>query len=558
MKLTTKSLLPLLAVSLNVGTAVPAADTGSSVVVVYNSRVPASKAVAEHYAKARSVPAAQVIGFNLTEGEGMSRSEFRYELQEPLFKKFREAGWFKTKLDSSSGKLAYKVVAASVRHLVLCHGVPVRILPESNLKEPGADQQPPQMQRNEAAVDSELVWLPIYESRPLISGPMANEFYGQTNPAAFHPTNGFLLTARLDGPTPEVAKGLVDKAIAAEATGLWGRAYFDLRGIKEGEYLQGDDWLRAGANIARQLGLPVVTDEREPTFSTNFPMSQIAFYAGWYDAHVSGPFAAKDVDFMPGAFAYHLHSFSAANVRTSSQHWAGPLVARGATATIGFVYEPYLGGTLDVGVFTARFIHYGFSFAEAAWAATPAISWQTTVIGDPLYRPYALNPQQLHERLARDKNPLIEWSHQRVVDLNRAIGSRDTEMVAYLEQTPDTVESAVLSETLGDLYGALGKPNSAVLMYRRALTKATSRPHKARLSMALVDKLLIEKKQTEAWEVLESFGREFPEYQNRLEVFRQMLDVAAELKKDAEVKQLKAKIQALETPQPSPPAAPPK
>ncbi len=552
MKYLCRIFLSMAAVTMTVLNPAVAADDGGSVVVVYNSRLPASKEVAEHYARARSVPAAQVVGFGLSEGESMSRSEFRFELQEPLFKKFRETGWFKTKLDSSSGRLSYKVVESSVRYLVLCHGVPVRIQPDAGLTEAGTEQQPPELRRNEAAVDSELVWLPIYETRPVISGPMANEFYGQTNSSAFHPTNGILLTARLDGPTPEIARGLVDKALAAEATGLWGRAYFDLRGLTEGEYKQGDDWIRTGFEIARQLGLPAVVDQRPATFSTNFPMSQIAFYAGWYDMHASGPFAAPQVDFMPGAFAYHLHSFSAASLRTTSQHWVGPMLAKGATATIGFVYEPYLGGTLDVGVFTSRFIHHGFSLGEAAWAATPVVSWQTTVIGDPLYRPYALNPQQLHERLAKEKNPLIEWSHLRVVDLNRVVGSRDTELVTYLEELPETAGSAVLTEALGDLYGAIGKPNSAVLMYRRALTRATSRPQKARLSMALVDKLLILQKRDEAWVALEEFGREFPEYQNRLELFKQMLAVAEELKKDADVKQLKEQIQALENPAPPP------
>ena len=40
-------------------------------------------------------------------------------------------------------------------------------------------------------------------------------------------------------------------------------------------------------------------------------MSQIALYAGWYERNASGPFAQPKVEFMPGAFAYHLHSFSA-------------------------------------------------------------------------------------------------------------------------------------------------------------------------------------------------------------------------------------------------------
>ena len=41
-----------------------------------------------------------------------------------------------------------------------------------------------------------------------------------------------LLTARLDGPSPAIAKRLVDDAIEAEAVGLKGKAYIDARGIK--------------------------------------------------------------------------------------------------------------------------------------------------------------------------------------------------------------------------------------------------------------------------------------------------------------------------------------
>ena len=51
--------------------------------------------------------------------------------------------------------------------------------------------------------------------------------------ASLNPTNGILLVARLDGPSAEIARGLVDKAVQAERDGLWGRAYFDARGIAQ-------------------------------------------------------------------------------------------------------------------------------------------------------------------------------------------------------------------------------------------------------------------------------------------------------------------------------------
>ena len=68
---------------------------GDEVVVVYNSRLPESKAVAEHYAKMREVPAHQVFGFELSASEEISRGEFHDALQMPLAKKLEESGLWK-------------------------------------------------------------------------------------------------------------------------------------------------------------------------------------------------------------------------------------------------------------------------------------------------------------------------------------------------------------------------------------------------------------------------------------------------------------------------------
>ncbi len=62
---------------------------------------------------------------------------------------------------------------------------------------------------------------------------------------------------------------------------------------------------------------------------------------------------------------------------------------------MGCVYEPYLSLTPNVAVFLERFTIGQFTFGEAAWAAQPALSWQTTVVGDPLYRPFGREPQVL-------------------------------------------------------------------------------------------------------------------------------------------------------------------
>ena len=50
---------------------------GEEVVVVYNSQLPASREVAEHYAAARQVPAKQIFSFALTTNEVMTRADCR-------------------------------------------------------------------------------------------------------------------------------------------------------------------------------------------------------------------------------------------------------------------------------------------------------------------------------------------------------------------------------------------------------------------------------------------------------------------------------------------------
>src|SRR5262249_18763372 len=251
-----------------------------------------------------------------------------------------------------------------------------------------------------------------------------------------------------DGPSAEIARGLVDKAIQAETDGLWGRAYFDLRGITDPNYKPGDDWIRGASEICRRLGFETIVDNQPWTFPPEFPMSQIANYCGWYDGAMSGPFTRKQVELMPGAFAYHLHSFSAAALRSATNTWVGPLLARGATISMGCVDEPYLSGTPQVAIFIARFVYAGMTFGEAAYAAQPVLSWQTPIVGDPLYRPFGTPLEQLRTELDAKHNPVIEWYYLRLVDLNLANGRPAAPWARYLEALPVTSQSPVLTEKL--------------------------------------------------------------------------------------------------------------
>jgi len=57
------------------------------------------------------------------------------------------------------------------------------------------------LQRNEAAVDTQLALLSVSEQSLPWPGPIRSPFYGVTNSSLLHPTNGLLMVARLDGPS---------------------------------------------------------------------------------------------------------------------------------------------------------------------------------------------------------------------------------------------------------------------------------------------------------------------------------------------------------------------
>lgn len=530
------------------------ANPGDEVIIVYNRNVPESKAVAEYYAQRRHVPPSQIFGFNLTANENISRAEFHDKLQKPLAKAiedhklWRIASHIFPATTNQPGHVVWMPVESKIRYAVLCYGMPLRIIPQPNFKEPGTEKMRPEMRRDEAAVDSELALLPMIEEKLPLAGPLRNAAYGVTNRAALDPTNGVLLVTRLDGPSAAIARGLVDKALTAETNGLWGRAYIDLRNTTQPGYKIGDEWIRNAGEICRRLGFETVVDENPGTFPAGFPLSQIAIYIGWYDQDVSGPFAQPTVEFMPGAFAYHLHSYSAVSLHTTTKGWVGPLLAKGATCSMGCVFEPYLTGTPEVAVFTARLIFNGFSFGEAAYASQPVLSWQTTVVGDPLYRPFAKNPEQLADELQQRHSPLAAWYYLRLLNVNLAMGKPLPDCVALLEGLGLTSHSAVLTEKLGDLYAAQGKPSSAIHEYQQALQLDPSPQQRVRLLLTLGEKLPALDRQPEAYAAYQKLLQVCPDYPDKLALYRKLLPLAQKLDKKQEAKEYEAELVRLTQP----------
>ncbi len=494
----------------------PDDDRGRTVVVLYNSAVPGSREVAEHYAARRKVPDNQVIGLKMPTTEVVARSVYEKEIERPLVEELTSRGLVDIDdqivpaTETSPGRVLQIVRQARVRHLVVCYGVPVRTTNDIAEVEPIAARLPEPLRRAEAAIDAELTALPLLLSGQPRTGPLPNPAFGTTNAALLQPTSGFFIVGRLDGPSPDLARALVDRAMEAEKFGLWGRGYFDIRSTPAPAYQPGDLWISNAWVAVRHYGYDTHLDTQPATLHESFPLSHVAFYAGWYEANINGPFTLPKVEFMPGAIAYHLHSFSAGALRSPSHTWVGPLVAKGVTATMGCVAEPYLDGTPDIGICFARLLFAGFTWGEAALASQRMLSWQTTVVGDPLYHPYRLNALERLKALAASGNGRVDWAMTVLYNRRRDMTRNLQDTLQGLQEEPRLRFSAVLREKVADFQREAGLHEEAATNYRDAAGLLASPQQRKRLLWLCAQSFEAAKRPADAYDAYVQFHREVP------------------------------------------------
>ena len=413
------------------------------VFILVNKNVPDSQAVADHYCAKRGVPRANIIPLDLPAGEDISRADYQAKLIAPL-------------------RAALKDRRDEAKVLLSVYGVPLRVgrstpsaaekeelarlLPElakarealtaldeqlqkaeaaakadpsfdagRALKELRATRQAQQAKvdrleqrrrwlthaESEACVDSELtlLWWDDYETRRW----QVNLLYFQVPEALRKDRPPVVMVARLDGPSADLAKRLVDDALAAEAKGLEGKVYVDARGIRYDPkadagfgYGGYDESLREMARLLeREAKLPVTLDDAGPLFKPG-SCPECMLYCGWYSL-------ANYVDccrFVPGAVAYHIASSEAVSLRNpNSKFWCPNLLTAGAAVTIGPVAEPYTLGFPKPAEFFGFLVTGRYTLVECYSRTLLLNSWMTVLVGDPLYNPFAKTPRLTVEQV---------------------------------------------------------------------------------------------------------------------------------------------------------------
>lgn len=248
--------------------------------------------------------------------------------------------------------------------------------------------------QSKAAVDSELTML-LAEPYQKAQG-LQNPFLARFDQLPFIEglRQNTLMVGRLDGPTPEIAKRLVDDALAAEANGLTGTFYIDARGLvadtNSNPYAHFDARLRQLYEFVRSKTImPVVLDNRPELFPAGAGL-KAALYVGWYSL-------ANYVDafiWQQGAVAYHVASAECVTLRQKKANvWCKRLLEKGVAATLGPVAEPYLHSFPAPEEFFPLLLSGQLPLLEVYFRTIPQVSWRQCLIGDPLYHPFRDRPQ---------------------------------------------------------------------------------------------------------------------------------------------------------------------
>ncbi len=380
------------------GLAAPAADwdPGSSpvparVLVLANAADADSLDLARRYVAARAVPESNVLAWRMPVAESIGWRDFVNTIWNPLLERLVAERWIDAipmAPRDAAGRRKHAPNGHRIAALVVCRGVPLKLEHDPSLY---VDAPPftrrGEFRTNAGSVDAELSLLasPNYPINAFVPNPL----FQNASPAGGD-LRQVVRVARLDGPTAADAAALVERALAAERDGLRGRAYVDIANRDE----IGDAWFEAVARQLADLGFDPTIDREPGTFPAHARFDAPVLYFGWYAGSVEGPFALPGFRFPPGAIALHLHSYSAATLRSPNSGWTGPFVARGVTATVGNVHEPYLSFT-HAPHLLLRALARGATWVEAVYFSLPALSWQAVAIGDPLYRPFARDDLRL-------------------------------------------------------------------------------------------------------------------------------------------------------------------
>ncbi len=404
-------------------TSAPTGVSKERVIVLANNNDPDSTKLARAYCEKRGIPFANIFSLPMPTDETITREQFNQSIYNPLLSELIASSWISaapTQNKDAFGRLTPSVTGHKIDFLVLMRGVPLRIARDTMLLELETNKpQQAEFQINEASVDSELSCM-LMGSYPLIAfvpNPLFNKRVAEAADL-----QKVIRVSRLDGARTDHVISLIDSALEGERAGLRGRAYLDMGGPHE----KGDEWISQTMRIFESWGFDLTVEKSKQLLGFDNRWDATALYLGWYADHVRGPMSYRDFKFAPGAIAWHIHSFSAFTLHDPAKGWLAAFAQRGAAASLGNVYEPYLELSHMPPVYFTS-LRDGKTHGEAAYASMPVLSWMSIVLGDPLYRPLATPLAEQIERIRKqgERSPYAQYVVIRVMKLLEGAQKKD-------------------------------------------------------------------------------------------------------------------------------------
>ena len=369
--------LGLFAALLSAASLLPAQTSLSDrVLVVYNTEERESKQVADYYMAKRGVPQSHLCKIDPPNSTQVTKDEFDSTVK-PAIRKCLD-----------------KLGKQTILYIVCSYLTPLF------LQFPSGDSN---------AVDQFIadIWDEVLPERPATQSEVQPYFGGaQSEGNVYQPylsladyrrqpnARTIYSVWRLDATNAALAKGLVDKALYAEAKGLAGIGCFDrnrgdLTNIPDFSYGAGDWDIHRAADFTRRAGFTVIEDEHGEEFGTPpapLRCDHAALYAGWYAlGQYNDAFS-----WNPGAIGIHLDSASARNPR-NGPNWSSNAIIHGITVTAGATTEPYL-DNLPHPDQIFWYLFHGANVGDAFLRGERMLKWNIINLGDPLYRPFPNSP----------------------------------------------------------------------------------------------------------------------------------------------------------------------
>jgi uncharacterized protein (TIGR03790 family) len=341
------------------------AQTGANVLVVVNGSDAGSREVGEYYRERRSIPAKNVCTLTTTTDEEIDWRIYEQQIERPVGDCLRRNG-----------------LIESVLYIATTLGVPLKV------RGAGTGQN-----NESASVDSELALLygKLKGSHFERAGMVQNPLYMRRDEAFLHPRFPIYLVTRLAAYDMAEVKAMIDRSLQAANRGKF---VLDLNAADDES---GNNWLRTAAIL-----LPEGRIFLDDTKGVVTLQKDVIGYGSWGSNDPNRKIRNLGFQWLPGAIAAEFVSTSARTLKRPPDNWtytnwndrlhfwegspqglAADLIHQGATGASGNTYEPFLAYCVRPDyLFPAYF--QGRTLAESYYIATPALSWQGVVLGDPL------------------------------------------------------------------------------------------------------------------------------------------------------------------------------